>query len=142
MPADYKLHVGRGVTLRPGTDVAIIGYGTILLTNGWKAADELAQQGISAAVIDMPWLNRVDDEWVKTLGAYKQVLTLDNHYVEYSQGVMIAAAMARNGVRSDVSAIGLQEIPACGSNADVLAYHGLDSAGIARAVTSRTTVRK
>lgn len=141
MPADYALHVGRGVTLRQGTDVAIIGYGTILLTNACKAADELAKQGISAAVIDMPWLNRVDDTWVKTLGAYKQVLTLDNHYVEYSQGVMIAAAMARNGVRAEVSAIGLREIPACGSNADVLAYHGLDAAGIARTVTSRIAVR-
>ena len=137
MPADYALHVGRGVTLRQGTDVAIIGYGTILLTNAWKAADELAKQGISAAVIDMPWLNRVDDTWVKSLGAYKQILTLDNHYVEYSQGVMIAAALARNGVRSDVSGIGLTEIPACGSNVDVLAYHGLDAAGIARAVVSR-----
>jgi hypothetical protein len=34
-----------------------------------------------------------------------------------------------------VSAIGLKEIPACGSNADVLAYHGLDAAGIARVAT-------
>ncbi|HYE86308.1 MAG TPA: transketolase C-terminal domain-containing protein [Vicinamibacterales bacterium] len=139
MPAGYRLHVGRGVTLRHGADVAIVGYGTILLTNAWKAADQLAQQGIAAAVIDLPWLNRIDDEWVKTLGAYKQILTLDNHYLEYGQGVMIAAALARNGVRADVSAIGLTEIPACGSNADVLAYHGLDAAGIARAVLSRKT---
>jgi hypothetical protein len=28
----------------------------------------------------------------------------------------------------------LKEIPACGSNVDVLAYHGLDAAGIARTV--------
>lgn len=134
MPADYKLHVGKGVTLRKGTDVAIIGYGTILMTNAWKAADELAHQGISAAVIDLPWLNRIDDEWVKTLGGYKQIVTLDNHYLEYGQGVMIAAALARNGVGAEVTPIGLKEIPACGSNADVLAYHGLDAAGIARRV--------
>jgi transketolase len=44
MPADYALQVGRGVTLRSGTDVAIVGYGTILLTNAWKAADELASR--------------------------------------------------------------------------------------------------
>jgi transketolase len=142
LPADYALCVGRGVTLRPGTDVAIIGYGTMLLTNAWKAADQLAEQGVSAAVIDLPWLNRVDDEWVKTLGAYKQILTLDNHYVELGQGVMVAAALARNGVRSGVSSIGLTEIPACGSNADVLAYHGLDAAGIAKAVLNRSAVRQ
>jgi transketolase len=142
MPADYALQVGRGVTLRAGTDVAIIGYGTILLTNACRAADELAAQGVSAAVIDLPWLNRIDDAWVKTLGAYKRIVTLDNHYLEFGQGVMVAAALARNGVRADVSAIGLTEIPACGSNVDVLAYHGLDAAGIARTVMAGIPVRK
>jgi transketolase len=107
MPAGYTLQVGCGVTLRPGTDVAIIGYGPVLLTNAWRAADELAGQGVSAAVIDLPWLNRVDDEWVRTLGAFKHIVTLDNHYLEFGQGVMVAAALARAGVRARVSAIGL-----------------------------------
>lgn len=140
MPADYALHVGRGVTLRPGTDVAIIGYGTILLTNAWKAADELARQGVSAAVIDLPWLNRIDDEWVKTLAGFGHIVTLDNHYLEYGQGVMVGAALARAGVTTALSQVGLKEIPACGSNADVLAYHGLDAAGIAKAAMSRARV--
>jgi transketolase len=74
---------------------------------------------------------------VKTLGAFKQIVTLDNHYLEYGQGVMIGAALARTGVRADLTAIGLTEIPACGSNADVLAYHGLDAAGIAKTVMAR-----
>jgi transketolase len=135
MPADYALQVGRGVTLRAGKDVALVGYGTVLLTNAWRAADELAAQGISAAVIDLPWLNRIDDQWVREgLGPFKQIVTLDNHYLEFGQGVMIAAALARAGVRADVTPIGLKDIPACGSNADVLAYHGLDGASIARTV--------
>jgi transketolase len=142
MPADYVLHAGRGVTLRHGTDVAIVGYGTILLSNAWKAADELAKQGISAAVIDLPWLNRIDDEWVKTLGAFSHIVTLDNHYLEYGQGVMIGAALARTGVRAQLSQIGLKEIPACGSNADVLAYHGLDAAGIAKTVLAKSVAAK
>ena len=138
MPADYALKIGRGVTLRAGKDVAIIGYGTILLTNAWRAAEALAAQGISAAVIDLPWLNRVDDRWVTdALGSFKQIVTLDNHYLEFGQGVMVAAALARTGVRADVTPIGLKEIPACGSNADVLAYHGLDAASIARTVAAR-----
>src|SRR5262249_42909411 len=56
--ADYALHVGRGVTLRSGTDVALIGYGPVLMTQACRAADELAATGVSAAVIDLPWLNR------------------------------------------------------------------------------------
>jgi transketolase len=138
MPADYMLTVGRGVMLRPGKDVALIGYGTILLTNAWRAAEALAAQGISAAVIDLPWLNRIDDRWVsEALGSFKHIVTLDNHYLEFGQGVMVAAALARTGVRAEISQVGLTEIPACGSNADVLAYHGLDAASIARAVNSK-----
>src|SRR5262249_16794179 len=50
LPGAYKLEIGRGVTLRDGTDVALIGYGLLLMTNAWHAADALAAQGISAAV--------------------------------------------------------------------------------------------
>ncbi|HEX4914789.1 MAG TPA: transketolase C-terminal domain-containing protein [Vicinamibacterales bacterium] len=139
MPADYALQVGRGVTLRPGKDVAIVGYGTILLTNAYRAAEELAAKGISAAVIDLPWLNRIDDKWVsEVLGSFKHIVTLDNHYLEFGQGVMVAAALARTGVRAEITPIGLTEIPACGSNADVLAYHGLDAASIAKAAASKS----
>jgi transketolase len=139
MPDDYALRVGRGVTLRSGADVALIGYGPMLLTNAWRAADELASHGVSAAVIDLPWLNRVDDEWVKReLGRFRHIVTLDNHYLEFGQGVMVAAALARNQVRADLVSLGLTEIPACGSNVDVLAYHGLDGPSIARAVLART----
>jgi transketolase len=130
--------MGHGVTLREGTDVAIVGYGPVLLTGAWQAADLLAAQGISASVIDLPWLNRIDDAWVRdVLSAFPLVVTLDNHYLEFGQGVMVAAAMARAGVRADVAQIGLTDIPACGANADVLAHHGLDGPSIARTVLDR-----
>ena len=67
---------------------------------------------------------------------HKHIVTLDNHYLEFGQGVMIGAALARTGVRADVTPIGLKEIPACGSNADVLAYHSLDPASIAKTAMS------
>ena len=51
------------MTLRDGRDVALVGYGPLLLTNAWRAADDARRaQGISAAVIDLPWLNRIDDD--------------------------------------------------------------------------------
>jgi transketolase len=137
LPASYALEVGRGVMLRDGADVAIVGYGPLLMTNAWQAADELAAQGIAAAVINLPWLNRIDDAWVaETFRRFHAIVTLDNHYVTLGQGVMVAAALARAGVRADVRSIGLLDVPACGSNPEVLAHHGLDAAGIARSVAS------
>jgi transketolase len=135
LPDAYALEAGRGVTLREGRDAAIVGYGPILMAGAWRAADELSAQGISAAVINLPWLNRIEDAWVRgTLGCFPVIVTLDNHYVALGQGVMVAAALARNGVRAAVHSIGLTDIPACGSNAEVLQHHGLDGSSIAHAV--------
>ena len=137
LPASYALEVGRGVMLRAGGDVALVGYGPVLLGNAWRAADELAAQGIGAAVINLPWLNRIDEAWVRdALGRFPAIVTLDNHSVTLGQGVMVAAALARTGVRADVLSLGLTDTPACGSNAEVLAHHGLDAPSIVRAALS------
>jgi transketolase len=137
LPASYALEIGRGVTLRAGADVALVGYGPVLLSNAWRAAEELAADGVRAAVINLPWLNRIDDAWTRdVLGTFPVVVTLDNHYRSLGQGVMIAAALARNGVRAAVRTLGLDDVPACGTNAEVLARHGLDAASIATAVRS------
>jgi transketolase len=137
LPSDYTLEVGRGVLLRPGRDVAIVGYGPVVLSNAWRAAEELEAEGVSAAVFNHPWLNRVDDEWVRhVLGRFPAVITLDNHYVALGQGVMVAAALARNRQHADVRSLGLTDVPACGTNAEVLAHHGLDAPSIAKAVRS------
>ena len=135
LPAAYSLQVGRGVTLREGADVALVGYGPLLMTNAWHAASELAAQGVRAAVINLPWLNRIDDAGVKeTLGRFSAFVTLDNHYVTLGQGVMVGAALARTGVRAEFRSLGLTDVPACGNNTEVLAHHGLDAASIAQSV--------
>jgi transketolase len=135
LPDAYVLRIGCGVTLRAGEDVALVGYGPLLMSQAWRAADLLASEGVSAAVIDLPWLNRIDDTWVaNTLARFPAIVTLDNHYVSLGQGVMVAAALARGGVRAEVRSIGLTDVPACGSNAEVLAHHGLDADSIARVV--------
>ncbi len=142
LPAGYTLQPGRGVELREGADVALVGYGPVLLTNACKASDVLREHGISAAVIDLPWLNRIDDQWVRgELGRFPFIVSLDNHYLEFGQGVMVAAALARVEVRSRVAHIALTDIPACGSNADVLRHHGLDGDSIAQFVLARVERR-
>ncbi len=135
LPRSYQFEIGRGAVLREGRDVALIGYGPLLMSSAWRAADALAGEGIDAAVVNLPWLNRLDDAWLRdTLADVPSVVTLDNHYVALGQGVMIAAAIARLGIAKEVRSLGLTDIPACGSNAEVLAHHGLDTDGIVRVV--------
>jgi transketolase len=144
LPASYAMVVGRGVIVRPGVNVAFVGYGPMLLTQAWAAADALAADGISAAIVDLPWLNRIDDDWVRdVLGPFSTIVTLDNQYVSMGQGTMVAAALARTRVNAQVMAIGLTDVPACGGNIEVLTHHGLDGVSIASYVASafrRTSV--
>jgi len=135
LPPSYTLEVGRGVVLRTGADVALVGYGPVLLTQAWMAADALASEGVSAAVVDLPWLNRIDDEWVRdVLGRFSTIVTLDNQYVSLGQGTIVAAALARTRSGAHVYSLGLTDVPACGGNAEVLAHHGLDASAIASAI--------
>ena len=135
-PAGHRVRVGHGWTVRPGSDVVVIGYGPWLLSNAWHAAEEAARGGVSVKVVNLPWLNRVDPEWLReVIGASRVVITLDNHYLQGGQGQMVAAAIARLGLEPAVavSSIGVAELPECGTNDEVLDYHGLDIASLARA---------
>ncbi len=85
--------------VREGTDAVAFGYGPWLLANAWEAAEHLAAQGISVRLVNLPWLNRLDREWLASaIGSTRQIITLDNHYVHGGQGQMIAAAVAGLGL--------------------------------------------
>jgi transketolase len=135
---DYRLEPGRGVVLREGADVVLFGYGPVLLPEAWRAAEILARDhGIGIRIVNLPWLNQVDDEWLRdTVRGYTRIITIDNHYVAGGQGQMIAARLAQLGLIAGVEpkTLGVTEIPASGQNDEVLRFHGLDAAGIASTI--------
>ena len=108
----------------------VFGYGPWLLSNAWHAADELQKSvGITTRLINLPWLNRVDSSWLRdVIGDRRAVLLLDNHYVSGGQGERLAAAVAELGLEpvASVTRVGVTELPECGTNDEVLAYHRLD----------------
>jgi transketolase len=135
--ADYRLVEGRGVALTGGEDAILFAYGPVLLAQAYEAAERLRQdRGFGLSVINLPWLNRVDDSWLlDTIGDYRQVFTLDDHYVAFGQGQMLAAHLAAlrpSGVV--VRQLGLDALPVCGQNAEALVAHELDAASLARQV--------
>ena len=56
---NYKFEIGKGVYLKEGTDVTIIATG-LLVGAAIEAAEALAQEGISAAVINMATIKPID----------------------------------------------------------------------------------
>jgi transketolase len=144
LPAGYRLERGRGVVLRPGSSAVLFGYGPLLLAQAYRAAEALERgHGISLAIVNLPWLNEVDADWLRaTVGAHTHVFTLDNHYIEGGQGQMLLARIAELGLAGQrhITRIGLTEIPVCGQNAEALRAHGLDAEGIANTVIRETRV--
>lgn len=137
LPSDYQLKKGCGVTLAEGNEVAIIAYGPVMLSNAMLAVQNLKKSGISVKLVNLPWLNMVDVEWLAdAVKNIQTIVTIDNHYLAGGQGEMLLAAAAEAGLLAGkrVLRIGLDALPACGSPAEVLAHHGLDAAGLTAAV--------
>jgi len=136
-PTGQRVEPGRGWVVRDGRDLVVFGYGPWLLSNAWHAAEELQHvSGVTTRLINLPWLNRVDPAWLRdAIGDRRAILLLDNHYIRGGQGEMVAAAVAELGLgpAASVMRAGVTELPECGTNDEVLAYHGLDVASLVKA---------
>lgn len=136
-PPNAELVPGRGTVIREGADAVIFAYGPVMLSQAWQAAERLTGDGISLAVIDLPWLNRIDATWLSAVaGRFPAIFTLDDHYVIGGQGERLAALLAADaGARAvGVTHFGVRDIPVCGTNDEVLRHHGLDAASLAGAI--------
>lgn len=127
---------GRGRQIRPGKGVAYIVYGPTLLAQALQAAHSLAGDGIHVGVFTFPWLNQVDNAWLEWLSrTYGDVVVIDNHYAIGALFDRFAASIATKPVPGlRLFQVAIHRIPACGTNDEVLAAHGIDAAGLAATV--------
>ncbi len=90
---------GKAQVVSEGTDVVLIGCGT-LFGKTVDAAKQLAEQGISATVINNPFINRVD---IETIGeavksCHGRVVTIEDHQLICGMGAQVAHALATAGI--------------------------------------------
>lgn len=138
VPPGYALRFGQGTTLRDGSDAVLFAYGPIFLGEALKAAALCAERGgPSVRVIDLPWLNRVDGDWLAdTVAGFARVFVLDNHFTLGGLGTHLALRLAGRpgGVRLQHFAV--DDVPACGRNDEVLAHHRLDAGSLAARINA------
>lgn len=109
--------IGKGVTLRDGTDVTIIASG-ILVDEALKAEESLAAKGISARVIDMhTWKPLDEDLVVKAAKETGAIVTAENHQVSCGLGSAVANVLVekclvpqeRIGIQNRFGQVGPQD---------------------------------
>ena len=138
----YRFELGKGVTMKEGSDVTIIANG-IMVPVALKAADLLKADGISARVIDMHTIKPLDEELV--LKAAKEtgcIVTSEEHSVigglgaavcEFLSGVC-PVPVVRHGVNDQFGRSGT-------ANA-VLEYFGLTPEVLAEKAKAAIALKK
>jgi transketolase len=127
---ETPLELGVGSVLREGVDALFIGYGPTLLSEAWRAADLLIEDGLRVGVVSLPWLNQLSSWWLlKTVVGVKHLFSLDNHHIAGGQGDRIADVLAAaSGAKLPrLHRFAVEGLPACGGASDVLRRHGLDT---------------
>jgi transketolase len=110
-----QFELGKGEVLRDGSDITLIATGFVLVPEALKAAEQLADEGIDAAVIDMHTVKPIDRELVsryaKKTGA---IVTCENHQIVNYLGSAVAevlgeeqpALLSRVGVNEEFGEVG------------------------------------
>ena len=106
--------IGKAITVREGSDVTLIAAG-IMVAEALKAAEQLAEEGISVRVIDMFTIKPIDAEAIK-LAAQETgaIVTCENHSVLNGLGSAVAEVLVQNipvplemvGVRDEFGEVG------------------------------------
>jgi pyruvate dehydrogenase E1 component beta subunit len=90
---DYVLPIGRARVVRAGNDVTLVAW-SIGMTYALKAADELANENISAEVIDLRTLKPMDAETIiESVKKTGRLVTVEEGWKQSGVGAEIAARM-------------------------------------------------
>lgn len=127
---DYSFEIGKGEVLRDGTDVAIIATG-LMVSEALKAADELAQKGVSAMIINIATIKPLDEKLVcEAARKTGHIVTVEEHSVIGGLGEAVCSCLAEN-CPTPVKRIGVNDEYGCSGPAlKLLEKYGLCSENI------------
>jgi len=132
---DEEFPVGGSKVVRSSDDddVAVVAAG-ITLHEALKAADRLAEDGISARVIDLYSIKPVDAETLQAAADETQgILTVEDHWYEGGLGEAVLSALAATDERPRVVRLAVSEMPGSGKPAELMAAAGIDADAIVEA---------
>jgi len=93
---NYKFEIGKAVVVKEGTDVALMAAG-IMVGEAIKAAEELGNQGINAAVVNISTIKPIDVETITRVAQLtKAVVTCEEHNIFGGLGSAVAEVLVEN----------------------------------------------
>ncbi len=143
LPKKYKFKIGTGTELTEGNDAILFSYGPVMLHEALLAADYMKKIGFGLKVINMPWLNKIDKDWLKNIVKdQKKIFILEDHSAVGGLGDRILNTL--NDIRAingkEFTNLGLTDYPECGTPWEVLDYHKLDGKSLAQRISGKDNI--
>jgi transketolase len=131
--ADYQFRIGKSVCLRQGTDITLIATG-VMVHRALEAAELLAEQNVSARVINMSTIRPLDTQAILAAASEtKGIVTAEEHSVIGGLGGAVAEVLAEQRP-TRMKILGVPGVFAPTGSAEWLLEHfGLTNQGIQRA---------
>jgi transketolase len=143
-PADEPFPVGGARVARSSDsdDVTIVGAG-ITLHEALAAADALADEGVSARVVDLYSVKPVDAATItEAAEATGNVLVVEDHWPEGGLHDAVLEVLAEAGSSATVRGLAPTGMPTSGTPAQLLDQAGIDRGHIASAARSLVGVKR
>ncbi|MDH4210479.1 MAG: transketolase [candidate division WOR-3 bacterium] len=130
---NYKFEYGKCDLLRPGKDCTLFTYG-IMLPIAVSAWAKLKEDGISAAVYNIPCPLDVGKDTLTKAASTGLIITCEDHIVGTGLGSTIAQSIVRNRLTTPVVEIGIGQYGASDEHDNLLRKYGLDVDSLVRTV--------
>lgn len=140
LPDDYTFTFGKGTVLRDGKDSVLFAYGPVMLNEALLASEILEKENFTLKVINMPWLNKVDLNWLeKTVGNIDKMFVIDNHSPYGGLGDCLLNALMLSDKLREVKfkKLAVEGHPACGTPQEALRHHQLDGGSLVKIILIR-----
>ena len=140
--ADYKFEIGKGVTMRDGSDVTIVATG-YMVHLALEAAEALATEGISARVLNIHTIKPLDSELiVKAARETGAIVTAEEHNVIGGLGSAVAEAVCEAAPVS-VLRVGVEDrYGKSGKVPELLSEYGLTAENIVAKAKAAIAMKK
>lgn len=133
-----RIEPGKADVMRDGKDVAILANG-VMLHKALRAAEKLAEDGVSARVVNMAWMNPLDVEAIVDAAGTGAIVTVEEASVRGGLGGAVAETLAlRRPVPMEM--LGFPGFVPTGTVDFLFDHFGLTAAGIAAA--ARKAIRR
>lgn len=128
--SDYKFEIGKGITLKEGTDVTIVATG-LEVYESLEAGKLLEEAGINVEIINIHTIKPLDEELIiSSAKKTGKVVTVEEHSVIGGLGGAVAEVLSEK-CPTPLLRIGMNDVFGESGNAvELIKKYGLDSVGI------------